>query len=103
MHLVGRSYIWRVSDKDLGNYRKIYKKPNYKDVQGAVESIFRGWGYLGKRRGSEKVLFATVWVSNHPNLEDKIHLKGGGRIVTSKNFHSFKISKFDLSMQLYVH
>ena len=37
-----------------------------------------------------------------PNLEDEIHLKGGGRIVTPKNLHSFKIVKFDLFMQLYV-
>ena len=36
------------------------------------------------------------------NLEDEIHLKGG-RIVTPKNLHSFKIVKFDLFMQLYVH
>ena len=71
----------KVSDKDLGNCRKSYKKPNYKDVQGAVESIYRGWSYLGKRRGFEKDLSPTVGVSNHPNLEDEIHLKGG-RIVT---------------------
>ena len=57
---------------------------------------------MGKRRGIAKDLSPTIWVSNHPNLEDEIHLKGG-RIVTPKNFHSFKISKFDLIMLLSVH
>ena len=77
-------------------------EPSYKNVQGAVESLYRGWGYLGKRRGIAEVLSPTVWVSNHPNLKDEIHLKGG-RIVTPKIFHSFKISKFDSIMLLSVH
>ena len=55
----------RVPDKDIGDSRKSYKELSHKDVQCIVESVHRGWGYLGKRRGFEKSISVVVWVSTN--------------------------------------
>ena len=51
-----------------------------------------------------KILWQSVYLLDYLilNLEDEIHLKGG-RIITPKNLHSFKIVKFDLFVQLCEH